>query len=89
MMRLPAVLLVVAVVALTLSACGRKGGPQAPEGSFYPRPYPDLGFPGAPAAATVPGGDETMEPGQPLPSRPPLPGSPAAPSQQPNGAAPQ
>ena len=29
------------MVAGTLSACGRKGDPEAPPGSTYPRTYPN------------------------------------------------
>lgn len=48
MRRLASLILVVAMAA-TLSACGRKGRLIAPEGSTYPRQYPDIQFPQAPA----------------------------------------
>jgi len=34
------VLLVVLGLGLTLSACGKKGTPEPPPGSTYPREYP-------------------------------------------------
>ncbi|WP_173427179.1 hypothetical protein [Magnetospira sp. QH-2] len=33
-------LMVVALPALLLAACGKKGAPRHPEGSQYPRKYP-------------------------------------------------
>lgn len=49
-MRKLTTLVVIAAVGLGLSACGRKGKPIPPEGSTYPRHYPDIQFPpGAPS----------------------------------------
>ena len=47
-MRRLTTLVVIAVVALGLSACGRKGKPIPPEGSTYPRQYPNIEFPPQP-----------------------------------------
>lgn len=47
-MRRLTTLVLVTAVALSLSACGRKGKPIAPEGSTYPRQYPQVEFPPAP-----------------------------------------
>ncbi|CAA7621301.1 lipoprotein [Magnetospirillum sp. SS-4] len=33
-------LVLAATLALSVAACGRKGNPEAPEGSTYPRDYP-------------------------------------------------
>lgn len=44
-MRRLTTLIVIAAVAVSLSACGRKGKPIPPEGSSYPRQYPDIVFP--------------------------------------------
>lgn len=44
-MRRLTTLAVIAVLALSLSACGRKGKLIPPEGSTYPRSYPDVSFP--------------------------------------------
>ena len=44
-MRRLTTLIVIAVVAVSLSACGRKGKPIPPEGATYPRQYPDIVFP--------------------------------------------
>jgi predicted small lipoprotein YifL len=35
-----ALVVIVAASALALAACGKKGAPEAPEGSIYPRTYP-------------------------------------------------
>lgn len=43
-MRTFTTLLVLTAVALTLSACGRRGRPIPPEGA-YTRTYPDIQFP--------------------------------------------
>ncbi len=40
MSRLAMVLLVVFGVAMATAACGRKGAPEAPPGSDYPKVYP-------------------------------------------------
>ncbi|HLO76189.1 MAG TPA: hypothetical protein VK196_07020 [Magnetospirillum sp.] len=47
-MRTLTVLIVVAAMAAGLSACGRKSRPEVPEGSTYPRHYPDITFPSGP-----------------------------------------
>lgn len=47
-MRRLTTLIVIAAMAASLSACGRKGKPIAPEGSSYPRQYPDIVFPPGP-----------------------------------------
>ncbi len=39
-MRIVLILTLVAALALSVSACGRKGKPEAPPGSDYPRTYP-------------------------------------------------
>ena len=39
--RLLIFLLALSLALPALSACGRKGPPEPPEGSTYPRPYPD------------------------------------------------
>jgi predicted small lipoprotein YifL len=36
---------VMAALAVSLSACGRKSRPLEPEGSSYPRRYPEVSFP--------------------------------------------
>lgn len=38
-------LILVAAMAVPLAACGRRGKPVVPEGSTYPRTYPDITFP--------------------------------------------
>lgn len=50
-MRRLTTLIVIAAVAVGLSACGRKGKPIPPEGATYPRTYPDITFPSAPDKA--------------------------------------
>lgn len=50
-MRKVTTLVLIAAVALGLAACGRKGKPIPPEGSTYPRRYPDIQFPPAPPSA--------------------------------------
>ncbi|MGE5515607.1 MAG: LPS translocon maturation chaperone LptM [Bacteroidota bacterium] len=47
-MRRLTTLILVAAMAVSLSACGRKGKPIPPEGSTYPRTYPDVEFPQQP-----------------------------------------
>lgn len=47
-MRRLTTLILIAAVAVSLSACGRKGKPIPPEGSTYPRQYPDIQFPQQP-----------------------------------------
>ncbi|MGE5476299.1 MAG: LPS translocon maturation chaperone LptM [Bacteroidales bacterium] len=47
-MRRLTTLVVIAAMALSLSACGRKGKPIPPDGSTYPRPYPNVEFPQQP-----------------------------------------
>lgn len=49
-MRRLMTLVVIAAMAASLSACGRKGKPIPPEGSTYPRQYPDIQFPQQPQA---------------------------------------
>ncbi len=44
-------LLVLGAAGTLLAACGRKGRPQNPEGTVYPRPYPYTAFPRPPAPA--------------------------------------
>lgn len=44
MRRLTTVVLV-AAMAFSLTACGRKGRPIPPEGSSYPHTYPNIQFP--------------------------------------------
>lgn len=39
-MRMLITLMFVAVLALAVSGCGRKGQPEPPPGSDYPRTYP-------------------------------------------------
>lgn len=41
MTRLLTFALVAVLMAATLTACGRKGAPEAPPGSTYPSTYPD------------------------------------------------
>lgn len=48
-MRRLTTLVVIAAVGLSLSACGRKGKPIPPEGSVYPRTYPNIEYPPGPA----------------------------------------
>lgn len=38
-------ILILALTAAALAACGRKSRPIAPEGATYPRQYPDITFP--------------------------------------------
>lgn len=40
MLRRLVVLLLIAVMASSVVGCGRKGAPEYPEGSDYPRKYP-------------------------------------------------
>lgn len=40
MTRIAVLILLMAMTALPLSACGRKGDPEAPPGSTYPAQYP-------------------------------------------------
>ncbi|MCR4379117.1 MAG: lipoprotein [Rhodospirillales bacterium] len=40
MMRLLTVALLMVLVAASVTACGRKGAPDAPPGSTYPAQYP-------------------------------------------------
>jgi len=44
-MRKLTMLVLVAAMAVSLSACGRKGRPIPPEGATYPRTYPNVTFP--------------------------------------------
>ncbi len=44
-------MLLMALVAAPLAACGRKSRPLPPEGSTYPRRYPEVTFPEDPEAA--------------------------------------
>lgn len=53
-MRRLTVLVLIAAMAVGLSACGRKGKPIAPEGSAYPHHYPDISFPPAPQGGNAP-----------------------------------
>jgi predicted small lipoprotein YifL len=46
MMKRLVLVLVLAAVATSLSACGRKGRPIPPEDAVYPRQYPKIDFPG-------------------------------------------
>jgi len=41
MTRMLTVAMVVVLMAASLTACGRKGAPEAPPGSTYPAPYPN------------------------------------------------
>jgi predicted small lipoprotein YifL len=41
MTRLLTIALVLAVAAASVTACGRKGAPEAPPGSTYPAQYPN------------------------------------------------
>lgn len=45
MVRKLTILMLVAAMAVPLAGCGRKGKPIPPEGSTYPRAYPDITFP--------------------------------------------
>jgi len=40
MTRFLTIFVALLMIAGTLSACGRKGNPEAPPGSTYPREYP-------------------------------------------------
>ncbi len=40
LMRIVLILTLVAALAAPLGACGRKGNPEAPPGSVFPRTYP-------------------------------------------------
>jgi predicted small lipoprotein YifL len=44
-MRPVLALLAVALLTLSLGACGRKGAPEIPEDSVYPRTYPHIPMP--------------------------------------------
>lgn len=44
-MRRMTLLVMVAALAVGLTGCGRKSRPIPPEGSLYPRTYPDITFP--------------------------------------------
>lgn len=48
-MRRLTTLVVIAAVALSLSACGRKGKPIPPENSTFPRTYPNIEYPPGPS----------------------------------------
>lgn len=48
-MRKLTTLILVAAMAVSLSACGRKGKPIPPEGSAFPRHYPSMEFPQRPS----------------------------------------
>lgn len=48
-MRRLTTLILVAALAASLSACGRRGKPIVPEGSTYPRQYPNVEFPQGPS----------------------------------------
>lgn len=41
MMRLLMIAVVMVLVAASVTACGRKGAPDAPPGSTYPAKYPN------------------------------------------------
>ena len=45
MVRKFTILMLVAAIAVPLAGCGRKGKPLPPEGSVYPRTYPEITFP--------------------------------------------
>ncbi|CAA7614142.1 Secreted protein (modular protein) [Candidatus Terasakiella magnetica] len=59
-------------LAAALAACGRKGFPEQPEGSVYPRRYPDIQPPeNSRRPAAPPPGDPDFQPPQPRqPARP-------------------
>lgn len=61
-MRTLTVLVLVAAMAVSLSACGRKGRPIPPEGSTYPRNYPDITFPSGPTGEQAPRPDAESGP---------------------------
>jgi predicted small lipoprotein YifL len=48
-MRKLTMVVLVAALAVSVSACGRKGRPIPPEGATYPRSYPEVTFPAEPA----------------------------------------
>lgn len=54
MTRKLVLVLVLAAMATSLSACGRKGRPVPPEDTVYPRHYPKIDFPGQKAPETEP-----------------------------------
>jgi predicted small lipoprotein YifL len=47
MIRKITIMILVAAMAAPLAGCGRKGKPLPPEGSAYPRNYPEITFPEA------------------------------------------
>ena len=57
MIRRLLILGMVALMAVSLAACGRKGNPEEPENAIYPRTYPYTPLPSAskkpPAAGAV------------------------------------
>ena len=55
----------VALMAASLAACGRKGMPYEPEGAVYPRNYPYTPLPESPKAKTGPDDDSDEQPYQP------------------------
>ncbi|MGE5546697.1 MAG: LPS translocon maturation chaperone LptM [Solirubrobacterales bacterium] len=57
MIRTLTLLALVLSLSLSLAACGRKGKPIPPEGSIYPRHYPNVTFPegGQPMPDVEPG----------------------------------
>lgn len=59
-MRRLTTLVIIAAMAVGLSACGRKGKPIAPEGTTYPRHYPDIQFPQQPDQNQGRGGTESQ-----------------------------
>ncbi len=48
-MRKLTMVVLVAALAVSVSACGRKGRPIPPEGATYPQTYPKVTFPEEPA----------------------------------------
>ncbi len=69
MTRTLPILLVVALVTLSLAACGRKGNPAEPDDAVYPRIYPYTALPGrdknAPRTPAQTGPDEDFQRPQP------------------------
>ena len=65
MMHRLLILGLVALMAVSLAACGRKGMPYEPEDAVYPRLYPYTPLPQTDADMKAPNNDGTAQPYQP------------------------
>lgn len=69
MMRRLLILGLVALMAVPLGACGRKGNPEEPEDAVYPRTYPYTPLPGGAKPDKAPSSD--FQPPRPRVTAPP------------------